>query len=204
MLYLSMNIKEQSYWTNRYQEKVTGWDIGHPSTPIISYIDQLKDKNLKILIPGAGYAYEAEYIYKSGFKDIYVLDISESPLNAFKERNPEFPKTHLFHEDFFSHIGAYDLIIEQTFFCSFVPTKENRTAYVKKMSELLKPKGKLVGLWFNFPLSDDIEKRPFGGDKKLYNSYLNLYFTSKIFEKCYNSIPERTNKELFGIFEKKE
>jgi thiopurine S-methyltransferase len=71
------------------------------------------------------------------------------------------------------------------------------------MSDLLKPKGKLVGLWFNFPLSDDTEKRPFGGDKKLYNTYLNLYFNTKIFEKCYNSIQKRENKELFGIFEKK-
>ena len=198
-----MNIKEQSYWTNRYKEKLTGWDIGYPSTPIITYIDQLKDKNLKILIPGAGNGYEAEYIYKNDFENIYVLDISELPLSSFKQRNPELPMNQLLHENFFSHIGIYDLIIEQTFFCSFVPTEVNRTAYFKKMSDLLKPKGKLVGLWFNFPLSDDTEKRPFGGDKKLYNTYLNLYFNTKIFEKCYNSIQKRENKELFGIFEKK-
>lgn len=203
MLFLNMNIKEQSYWTNRYKEKLTGWDIGYPSTPIITYIDQLKDKNLKILIPGAGNGYEAEYIYKNDFENIYVLDISELPLSSFKQRNPEFPMNQLLHENFFSHIGIYDLIIEQTFFCSLVPTEVNRTAYFKKMSDLLKPKGKLVGLWFNFPLSDDTEKRPFGGDKKLYNTYLNLYFNTKIFEKCYNSIQKRENKELFGIFEKK-
>ena len=124
-------------------------------------------------------------------------------MSSFKQRNPEFPMNQLLHENFFSHIGIYDLIIEQTFFCSFVPTEVNRTAYFKKMSDLLKPKGKLVGLWFNFPLSDDTEKRPFGGDKKLYNTYLNLYFNTKIFEKCYNSIQKRENKELFGIFEKK-
>lgn len=203
MLFLNMNIKEQSYWTNRYKEKLTGWDIGYPSTLIITYIDQLKDKNLKILIPGAGNGYEAEYIYKNDFENIYVLDISELPLSSFKQRNPEFPMNQLLHENFFSHIGIYDLIIEQTFFCSLVPTEVNRTAYFKKMSDLLKPKGKLVGLWFNFPLSDDTEKRPFGGDKKLYNTYLNLYFNTKIFEKCYNSIQKRENKELFGIFEKK-
>ena len=86
-----MNIKEQSYWTNRYKEKLTGWDIGYPSTPIKTYIDQLKDKNLKILIPGAGNGYEAEYIYKNDFENIYVLDISELPLSSFKQRNPEFP-----------------------------------------------------------------------------------------------------------------
>ena len=41
------------------------------------------------------------------------------------------------------------------------------------MASLLKPSGKLVGLWFNFPLTGDMEKRPFGGDKSLYLSYLS-------------------------------
>jgi len=46
-------IAESIYWTERYDEDRTGWDIGYPSTPIKSYIDQLDDKALKILIPGA-------------------------------------------------------------------------------------------------------------------------------------------------------
>jgi len=33
---------EENYWTQRYQEDNTGWDIGHPSTPLKEYIDQLK------------------------------------------------------------------------------------------------------------------------------------------------------------------
>ena len=71
-----MNIKEKEYWTNRYTEQNTGWDIGYPSTPIKNYIDQLENKDIKVLIPGAGNAYEAEYIYNMGFKNVFVLDIS--------------------------------------------------------------------------------------------------------------------------------
>ena len=48
--------EEQSYWTKRYQEESTGWDIGYPSTPLKEYIDQLEDKSISILIPGAGNA----------------------------------------------------------------------------------------------------------------------------------------------------
>ncbi|ARV10678.1 SAM-dependent methyltransferase [Winogradskyella sp. PC-19] len=198
-----MNLKEQKYWTNRYTEQNTGWDIGYPSTPIKNYIDQLENKDIKVLIPGAGNAYEAEYIYNMGFKNVFVLDISEKPLIAFRKRNPNFPKTQILHEDFFNHSGTYDLVIEQTFFCSFIPTNKNRTSYATKMAQLLKPKGRLVGLWFNFPLTNDIEKRPFGGNKELYQSYLNSYFKTVSFENCYNSIPERTEKELFGIFKKR-
>ncbi len=195
--------EEQDYWTKRYQEESTGWDIGYPSTPIKEYIDQLEDKSISILIPGAGNAYEAEYLWKQGFKNVFVMDISEFPLKQFQERNPDFPKSQLLLEDFFQHKAKYDLIFEQTFFCSFVPTNENRNRYVKQMASLLKPKGKLVGVWFNIPLTGDMEKRPFGGNKELYLSYLEQSLETITFKKCYNSIPPRMGNELFGIFRNK-
>ncbi|ADV47529.1 Methyltransferase type 11 [Cellulophaga algicola DSM 14237] len=198
-----MHNQEESYWTTRYKEHSTGWDIGYPATPIKTYIDQLEDKSIKLLIPGAGNGYEAEYLLKKGFTNVHILDISEIPLQEFKKRNPTFPDTHVHHANFFELEGQFDLIIEQTFFCSFVPTVENRAAYAKQMAALLKEKGKLVGLWFSIPLTDDLEKRPFGGDKTSYLNYLNPYFTSKTFEPCYNSIPPRQGNELFGIFIKK-
>ncbi|MFS4491459.1 methyltransferase domain-containing protein [Maribacter sp. 2308TA10-17] len=196
------NPEEQHYWTKRYQEERTGWDIGYPSTPLQEYIDQLEDKSISILIPGAGNAYEAEYLWKQGFQNVHVMDISEFPLKQFQERNPEFPEEQLLLEDFFLHETQYDLIFEQTFFCSFVPTDENRNRYATQMAKLLKPKGKLVGVWFDIPLTGDIEKRPFGGDKELYLSYLEPTFKTITFERCRNSIPPRVGNELFGIFQK--
>jgi thiopurine S-methyltransferase len=197
------NQKEKEYWTERYQNQNTGWDIGYPSTPLKNYIDQLTDTSIKILVPGAGNAYEAQYLWEQGFKNVVVIDISEFPLEDFKKRNPDFPKDQLLNGNFFEHQESYDLIIEQTFFCSFVPTDENRSEYAKHMASLLKPNGKLIGLWFDFPLTDDMEKRPFGGNKKLYLSYLSPYLKAISFETCYNSIKPREGKELFGIFSKK-
>lgn len=195
--------EEQQYWTQRYDENRTGWDIGYISTPLKEYFDQLTDKEIRILIPGAGNAYEAEYLFKQGFKNVFVLDISEQPLNTFLKRVHEFPESRLILGDFFTHTGAYDLIIEQTFFCSFTPTKEKRSEYVSQITNLLKPEGKLVGLWFDIPLTGDLEKRPFGGDKELYLSYLRKHLETITFERCYNSIPERQGSELFGIFRKR-
>lgn len=198
-----MNTEEtKKYWSQRYKEANTGWDIGAPSTPIKTYIDQLEDKDAKILIPGAGNAYEAEYLWKQGFKNVYILDISELPLQAFKERNPDFPIEQLICEDFFTHDNTYNLIIEQTFFCSFPPFPEKRKAYATHMAKLLQPKGKLVGLWFCFPLTDDLINPPFGGSKEEYMDYFEPYFTVKTLEKAHNSIPPRASRELFGIFEK--
>jgi len=194
-------MSNEQFWTNRYETAQTGWDIGYVSTPIKTYFDQVKNKNLKILIPGAGRGYEAEYLHNTGFTNVFVLDISELPLHDIRERVPNFPKEQLIQGDFFTHEGAYDIIVEQTFFCSFPPTKENRMAYAKKMHELLSPKGKLIGLWFDIPLTGNMEKRPFGGSREEYLTYFRPYFEVKTFEPCYNSIPPRAGNELFAIMD---
>ena len=41
----------KEYWEQRYTNQETGWDIGSSSTPLKEYIEQLENKNLKILIP---------------------------------------------------------------------------------------------------------------------------------------------------------
>ncbi|MEL6864601.1 MAG: SAM-dependent methyltransferase [Bacteroidota bacterium] len=194
---------ENNYWASRYREARTGWDIGYPSTPIKTYIDQLENKDLSILIPGAGNAYEAEYLFRNGFSGVHILDIALDPLENFKARVGDFPNDQLIHANFFEHQGQYDLIIEQTFFCSFPPTQVNRMAYAAKVAALLGDGGKLVGLWFDMPLTGDMEKRPFGGSKEEYLGYFEPYFKVKSFDKAYNSIAPRAGNELFGILEKK-
>lgn len=197
-----MNQDNEAYWSERYAEDRTGWDIGYPSPPLTEYLDQLTGKDLRILIPGAGNAYEAEYAWRQGFTGVHVMDIASAPLNALQERVPDFPLEQLLHTDFFQHDGTYDLILEQTFFCSFPPLPETRKAYARQMHNLLKPGGKLVGLWFDIPLKGDLEKRPFGGSRTEYLSYFEPYFEVKTFTPATNSIAPRAGNELFGIFQR--
>lgn len=195
--------QEDIYWSTRYQEAQTGWDIGAPSLPLVTYINQLTNKDLRILIPGAGHAYEAEYLWNNGFKNVVVLDISPLPLQNVKERMPDIPDNQLIHGNFFEHVGVYDLVLEQTFFCSFPPTPSQRTLYAQTMTNLLITNGKLVGVWFDIPLIEgNMDKRPFGGTKAEYLGYLSPYFDVKTFDTCYNSIKPRAGQELFGIFQK--
>lgn len=191
-----------AYWTSRYRTQNTGWDIGYPAPPLTEYADQLDQRDLDILIPGAGNAYEAEYLWRAGFRNTHVLDISAEPLRAFAQRVPDFPRAQLLNEDFFTHVGQYDLVLEQTFFCSFPPTPENRMAYAEKVHELLRPGGKLVGLWFDLPEIGTPGQPPYGGSKAEYLSYLAPLFTVCTFDTAYNSIRPRRGNELFGIFEK--
>ncbi len=186
----------QKYWTQRWQNNETGWDIGYASSPLMHYIQQLENKQLKILIPGCGNAWEAEALHKLGFENVYVLDISELPLKLFSERLPSFPKEHLICSDFFEHEDKYDLILEQTFFCALNP--EFRSKYAIQMHLLLKPFGKMVGVLFGVPKNND--KPPFGGSKEEYNTLFEPLFNIKTLEVAYNSIPPRSNQELFIHF----
>ena len=194
------NIKAD-FWEERWQEDgKQGWDIGYPSTPIKSYIDQLEDKNIKILIPGSGNGYEAQYLYEKGFQNVFVIDISATALKNFKQRFPDFPEENCFCGNFFQHRGQYDLIIEQTFFCAIVP--ELRTDYVKQCYKCLKSKGKIVGLLFDDELYTD--HPPYGGTKKIYSRFFAPYFDIEIMETAYNSIEPRSGRELFVKMVKKQ
>jgi thiopurine S-methyltransferase len=190
---------DKGYWNTRYKTDDFGWDAGEITTPLKNYFDQLKDKSIKILIPGAGNSYEAEYLFNRGFKNVTVLDFAEEPLKNIKKRCPDFPEQNLIRQDFFQHNGQYDLIVEQTFFCALDP--ELRSPYAKHMHQLLKPKGKLVGVLFNIIF----EKAgpPFGGTRSEYENEFKSYFTFKTFDTCYNSIKPREGNELFIHFVKK-
>lgn len=190
---------DETFWSERYLSGQTGWDIGYVSTPLKEYIDQLSNKELKILIPGGGNSYEAEYLFNNGFNNVFVVDISSIPLKNLAERVPSFPQKNLLHRNFFELKGTFDLILEQTFFCALEPPL--REDYVNKMYELLKPGGKLAGLLFNIPLNND--KPPYGGNKVEYNSLFSEKFKIEKMETAYNSIPPRAGNELFFILVKK-
>ncbi len=188
-----MKNMDASYWQQRYETGSTGWDIGHISTPLQHFFDTLIDPNISILIPGCGNAYEASYLHKKGFSNVFILDYAEHPLRDFASKNPEFPAGHLIHQDFFMHEGQYDLIIEQTFFCALNPGL--RKAYVEKMQSLLKPGGQLCGLLFNCQFEN--EGPPFGGEEEEYRQYFREKFIIDSMEPCANSIQPRAGKELF-------
>ena len=189
------NQLNSKYWENRYQTNQTGWDVGTITTPLKEYIDQIEDKNLKILIPGAGNGYELDYFLSKGFKNVFVADFAESPLQNIKKRIPDFPESQLLQNDFFDLEGTFDLILEQTFFCALSP--ELRKKYVTKMHSLLSNKGKLFGLLFDFPLTED--GPPFGGSKEEYLMLFSENFNIKTLQTAHNSIQPRKARELFFI-----
>ena len=189
---------DKKYWENRYKKEETAWDTGIITTPLKEYIDQIENKDLKIIIPGAGNGYEFDYLVTNGFKNVTVIDIAEQPILNLKKRNPKFIENFI-QADFFDLNEKFDLVLEQTFFCALNP--EQRHKYITKMHSILNKNGKIAGLLFDFPLTE--VGPPFGGSEHEYLALFSEKFNIKILEKAYNSIKARKDKELFFIFEKK-
>ena len=195
------NLKEldQSFWNDQYIANTTGWDLGQVSPPLKDYIDQLRDKDLKILIPGCGNSYEAEYLLRMGFTNINLIDIAPELVERLKSKFKSDLNIKIILGDFFTHEGEYDLILEQTFFCALDPVL--RKSYVEQMKKLLKNGGKLAGLLF----VKEFEKAgpPFGGTKKEYELLFRNDFELKVFEPCINSFDKRAGTEMFVVLVKK-
>lgn len=183
----------QQYWNDRWKKEETRWDIGYPSPAITNFMDSLSDKNLAILIPGCGNAYEAEYLVGQGFTNITLIDIAPKAVEKLRQKFIDHPAVRILCEDFFHHQGTYDVIIEQTFFCAIPPSR--RIDYAQKMKQLLSANGILIGLLFNREFGNPTP--PFGGDAAAYKEIFSPYLDIHKMEPCYNSIPPREGTELF-------
>lgn len=186
------------FWENHHKMGHRPWELGYVSPPLKAYVDQIKNRNIEVLIPGAGQYYEAEYISDLGFKSVTVCDISESAIENIRKKLGNKPNIVYINDNFFNIKGSFDLILEQTFFCSLDPLF--REQYVDKIYELLIENGKLAGLLFasEFPFDGP----PFGGDKKLYKKLFSRKLHIKSIDMCYNSVKPRKDNELFIICER--
>ncbi len=191
------NPLDKNYWDAQYQSKIISWDLGTVSPPIQYLIDRIKNKQARILIPGCGNTYEAEYLLAQGFTNVTVIDIAPTLVANLNKKFANNPNIKIVLGDFFEHEGVYDYIIEQTFFCALPPTM--RQKYVWKMHQLLAENGILTGLLFNreFEISP-----PFGGSQEEYELLFKAAFSFNKMEISKNSIDKRAGFELLFEFYK--
>lgn len=188
-----MHHLSSAYWNQRYENQHTPWDIGHASPPLLEYVNQLENKQIRILIPGAGRAYEAVHLHRAGFDQVWVCDWAPAAFEYLLEHCPDFPREQLLVADFFELDMAFDLILEQTFFCAI--SREQRQAYARQAARLLGNGGRLAGVLF----AHEFEHAgpPFGGTADEYRTYFEPHFEILAMETSSHSIRPRAGRELF-------
>ncbi|MEO9210385.1 MAG: methyltransferase domain-containing protein [Ginsengibacter sp.] len=192
-------LDQPAYWDNRYITQNTGWDMHQVSPPLKTYIDGLTNLEIAILIPGCGNAYEAAYLLQKGFTNVTLIDFSKVVTDRLREQYKDQP-IRIVTEDFFTHEGEYDLILEQTFFCAV--DNAHKIPYVKKCHQLLNKGGKIAGVLFNKKIVG--EEPPYITSDEETKAYFSPYFLINKYEACTNSIAPRLGTEAYFEFEKKE
>jgi methyl halide transferase len=181
---------DQEFWNNRYAEGKTGWDLGGVSPALAYWIDRIENKSARILIPGAGNAYEIDYLLEKGFQNITVVDIAPLLVSELKKKYAGVKEVTILLGDFFQLNETYDIILEQTFFCAINPSL--RQQYVLKMAELLDQDGLLLGVLFN---RDFEGGPPFGGSSQEYRELFSSKFNIELTD-CNVSHPARMGSEV--------
>lgn len=142
---------DKTFWNQRYLDKNTGWDLGHPAPPFVRLVEKGEfGPPGRVLIPGAGRSHEGVYLASRGY-DVTCVDFAPQAVSEAKEAARQAGvKITVLEEDFFRldtrRTGTFDYLVEHTCFCAIDPSL--REAYVEKAYELLSPGGILIGLFY--------------------------------------------------------
>ena len=113
---------------------------------------------------------------------------------------------NLIHSDIFDlgklFTHTFDIVLEYTCFCAIDPSR--RLDYVRLTHQILKPDGKIVGLFF--PIDKDVygDGPPYAIDLDLTISLFSKYFTLNAKKYHDLSVARRIGREIFIIFRKIE
>ena len=196
-------VNTAEFWEACYETQMDNWDIGAP-TPVFERLATEITKG-RICIVGCGRGYDAVTFAKSGFK-VTAIDFAKTAVLASREnaRKGDVELTVL-REDFFDlpdelH-GKFDYVLEYTCFCAISPKR--RFEYDRVIWQLLKPEGKLLGLFF--PLDKDVKEGgpPWGVNISELHKLFSLHWDLESEEMPKESIEPRVDREVLMIWKKK-
>ena len=196
------NEDNAQFWEEIYLADDTGWDLNGP-TPIFEHIaESLEPRRLCII--GCGRGYDAVMFAKKGF-DVTAVDFAPSAIRALKElAKQEMVDVNVVQRDIFLLVpefqGFFNYVIEQTCFCAIHPSR--RKEYESLVKAILKPGGKLIGLWFPLDKQLDEGGPPYGTTIDEVKSVFNIGW--KVEKEGFQdlSIDPRKGREKLIIFKR--
>ena len=195
-------VDHSQFWEDIYLENDTGWDL----KGVTPFFDSISNELIqgKVCILGCGRGYDAIMFAEKGF-DVTAVDFATTPISELNKL--AIQKSVIIttvQDDIFSLVekfpDTFDYVIEQTCFCAIDPNR--RKEYETLVRTILKPDGKLVGLWFPLDKSQEEGGPPFGTTiyevKSIFNSGWKIEkenFPSQ-------SVEPRKGREKLIIFKK--
>lgn len=188
-------------WDNRYHQNQDRWDLGCPAPPLINLLASSQaPKPGRMAVLGCGKGQDAMLFSTAGF-EVIGFDFARTAIaHAQSTAQARALTTQFLCRDIFELEAefpkSFDYVLEHNCFCTIAPTLRSR--YVEVVKSLLRPQGKLIGLFFTQRRS---EEPPFGLKAQAILDLFTPDFDIILFKAAKDSIASRRGKEHLGIFQ---
>ena len=195
-------VDHSQFWEDIYLENDTGWDL----RGVTPFFDSISNELIqgKVCILGCGRGYDAIMFAEKGF-DVTAVDFAPTPISELNKL--AIQKSVIIttvQDDIFSLVekfpDTFDYVIEQTCFCAIDPNR--RKEYETLVRTILKPGGKLIGLWFPLDKSQEEGGPPFGTTIDEVKSIFNSGWKIEKENFPSQSVEPRKGREKLIIFKK--
>ena len=187
-------------WNQRYEQDDTPWDKGE-AHPVL--YDMLTHGALagRVLVPGCGTGHDVRELAQRGL-DVVGLDIAPLAIERARAHAPVGTETYELGDLFaFPEAlrGTFDGVFEHTCFCAIDPSQ--RAAYVEAVAEVLRPRGRLLAVFFVDP-GNDGDGPPFGCSAAELDRLFSDRFRLLSEHREIPTYLERAGRELLRLYER--
>jgi len=148
-------------WESRWAEGDTPWDKGKPAPPLEEWLENNRVVG-DVLVPGCGSGHDVRLLARDRETRPVGLDVSPTALRQAESVGTVGHERYVLGDffDFPERLrGTFDWVVEHTCFCAIDPAL--REQYVESVCSALRPRGKLLAVFFINPDHDE-EGPPFG------------------------------------------
>jgi SAM-dependent methyltransferase len=148
----------KEFWQERFEANETGWDRGHSSPQLLTWLESDDLRPCRIAGPGCGSGWEVAELAKRGFE---VVAIDYTPA-AVERTNARLLSLGLNAEVIQADVLTYqpdspfDAIYEQTCLCALHP--DHWFKYASQLRGWLKPEGQLWAMFMQMLRAPAIEQ----------------------------------------------
>jgi SAM-dependent methyltransferase len=186
-----------AFWNQRYTSGETPWVLHKIPATLRSFLKRTRTKG-RVLIPGCGTDHGVIKAFADAGFGVTAIDFSPVALAETKKALGNFDDKIMRADFFKSDFGKrFDLVYERTFLCAMHPRTWAR--YAKRVAELLRPGGKLVGIFF---YGTEPEPPPYPINKAQAAEIFGKYFRLLHDLKVSDSVPMFAGMERWQEWER--
>jgi SAM-dependent methyltransferase len=143
-------VSTSDFWDGLYATGGDGWELGAPAPPLVDVVERTPPPRGRVAVLGCGRGHDARFLATRGY-EVVGFDFSTAAVTAARTlAKREGVRVTFEQQDIFA-LGreaahAFDGVWEYTCFCAIDPRR--RGAYVRTVTEILRPGGWLLACFF--------------------------------------------------------